>query len=315
MEEDRTLQPVNNRTMLNGNDTLLLSYGYRVMMDRHEFVSYPTNSSIRVWSGATQNDHYDTHYHSAVEVIMCVRGQVRICVPQREFVIGPGEVFLIPSAMPHSLTMGENSERNLFLFEMDYLLSCNEFLLLTPIRSVPLLIARDSGIRQSVWERLEKIISEYHSDNPLKNMVIYSLLLETYAQLGQEFLVSASINAGLSGDRIHAYLDLLRRVIEYVDQHYMEDLPLDRIATEAGFSKYYFLRLFKRLTGETFHQYLCQKRVLMAESYMRLTDLPVLQIAMRTGFNSIATFNRIYKDIRGMTPSQYRSLYKNGHAG
>ena len=313
MQEKRTKQSMNRRVMLSEQEMALLPFGYRILDDDHEFISYPSNSSIRIWHSIAESDHYDTHYHSAVEVIMCLKGYVQIDLPQQQYQVLAGEILFIPSAMPHSLTMDQTSERNLFLFELDYLLSFHDFLLLAPMCSSPIHIGRDSKIRPSVWDSLNRIIRVYHSDNPLKNMVMYTHLLEMYVQMGQEFLVSSMASEGLSIEKRLAYLELLQHVIEYVDQHFAEDLPLEKIAAEAGFSKYHFIRLFKKLTGETFHQYLCKKRISKAESLMRQSDLSVLQIAMRTGFNSIATFNRTYKDMRGMTPSQYRSLCKNEH--
>lgn len=313
MDEERVFQPVNNRTLINEKDASLLRYGYRIMQDTYEFVSYPSNSSIRIWNSATESDHYDTHHHSAVEVIMGVQGSVQIKVPQKEFAVMPGEILFIPSVMPHSLTMGENSERHLFLFEMDCLLSIRDFLLLNPMLASPIYLTASFSSIDSVRALLNRIIEEYHTDHPLKNMVMYTLLLEIYTILGDEYLLSSAEGTRLPLGKRKEYWELLQHVIEYVDQHYMEDITLDAIATEAGFSKYHFLRLFKKLTGDTFYHYLCQKRIAMAENLMRLSDFSISQIAMRTGFNSIATFNRIYKDIRGMTPSQYRSLYHSPH--
>lgn len=315
MQKKRTTGQTNHRVMLSEQEKALLPFGYRIMHGDHEIISYPANSSIRIWRSVAESDHYDTHYHSAVEVIMCLKGHVQIDIPHHSYQVMAGEVLFIPSAMPHSLRMDAGSARNLFLFEVDYLLSFHDFLLLAPMCASPIHIVQDSPLSQPVRHSLDQIIQIYHSDDPLKNMVMYTHLLEIYVMLGHEFLVSSMASEGLSVEKRFAYLELLQHVIEYVNQHLAEDLPLEKIASEAGFSKYHFIRLFKKLTGETFHQYLCKQRISRAESLMRQSDLSVLQIAMRTGFNSIATFNRIYKDMRGMTPSQYRSLYRDQHMG
>ena len=315
MPKKRAATQTHPRAMLSEQEMALLPFGYRILHGEHEIISYPANSSIRIWHSVAESDHYATHYHSAVEVIMCLQGVVQIDIPHHSYQIKAGEVLFIPSAMPHSLRMDAGSSRNLFLFEVDYLLSFHDFLLLAPMCASPIYITQDAPVSQAVWHSLDQIIQIYHSNDPLKNMVMYTHLLEIYVRLGHEFLVSSMANEGLSVEKRFAYLDLLQHVIEYVNQHLAEDMPLEKIASEAGFSKYHFIRLFKKLTGETFHQYLCKQRISRAESLMRQSDLSVLQIAMRTGFNSIATFNRIYKEMRGMTPSQYRSLYKNQHLG
>ena len=62
-------------------------------------------------------------------------------------------------------------------------------------------------------------------------------------------------------------------------------------------------------TGMTFTQYLSQRRVEMAMELLSATRMPVTQVALQCGFNSIATFNRVFRDVKGCTPTQYRVIY------
>ena len=66
------------------------------------------------------------------------------------------------------------------------------------------------------------------------------------------------------------------------------------LADYAGFSRYTLSRMFSRHTGATFIQYLNARRVDMAAEMLSQSDLPVTQVALRVGFGSIATFNRVY---------------------
>ena len=94
----------------------------------------------------------------------------------------------------------------------------------------------------------------------------------------------------------------------YINAHCTEDLSLDELANEAGFSKYHFARLFKEITGTTCHNYLLGRRLLYAKSLLADFSLPITEVAMRSGFNSLATFNRIFKFQIGCTPSEFRKL-------
>jgi transcriptional regulator GlxA family with amidase domain len=89
----------------------------------------------------------------------------------------------------------------------------------------------------------------------------------------------------------------------------MDDITLDSLAAYAGFSRYTLSRMFRQHTGYTFTQCLSKRRVDMAMELLSGTKIPVTQVALQCGFNSIATFNRVFREIRGCTPTQYRVIY------
>ena len=95
--------------------------------------------------------------------------------------------------------------------------------------------------------------------------------------------------------------------MDYIDEHYMEDLNLEDIAESIGFSKFHFSRLFKQYTNFTFCDYLCYRRIKVAEELLAMPDLSITEVALQAGFPSISTFNRLFKQHKNCTPSEYRS--------
>ena len=89
----------------------------------------------------------------------------------------------------------------------------------------------------------------------------------------------------------------------------LEELSLDDVAAFAGFSRYYFSRSFKKQTGYFFKDYLCQKRLQVAMELLTRTELSMREVASRSGFGSVATFNRAFREKNGCTPSKYRAIY------
>lgn len=104
-------------------------------------------------------------------------------------------------------------------------------------------------------------------------------------------------------------VDAFNRALDYLNKNYAENITLDVLADYAGFSRYTLSRMFSRHTGATFIQYLNARRVDMAAEMLSQSDLPVTQVALRVGFGSIATFNRVFRTQKGCTPSQYRNVY------
>ena len=70
--------------------------------------------------------------------------------------------------------------------------------------------------------------------------------------------------------------------------------------------------MFRQNTGDTFTHYLSRRRTDLATELLSGTRMPVTQVALQCGFNSIATFNRVFREIRGCTPTQYRAIYTKG---
>lgn len=84
---------------------------------------------------------------------------------------------------------------------------------------------------------------------------------------------------------------------------------MDDLANIAGFSKYHFARIFKQVMNISCYDYLINRRLMCAEKLLIEPDLSIMQIAMKSGFSSLATFNRVFKAKNHCTPKEYRFLY------
>ena len=93
--------------------------------------------------------------------------------------------------------------------------------------------------------------------------------------------------------------------------HCTEELSLDEIAGMTGFSKFHFSRLFKEFTGTSFYKYLNVRRISHAERLLLDPQLNVTDAAVLSGFNSISAFMRMFKIIKGCTPTEFRNLYSS----
>ena len=95
----------------------------------------------------------------------------------------------------------------------------------------------------------------------------------------------------------------VRRIETRVDEH----LELHARAREAAMSPYHFLRTFRQVTGMTPHQYVLHVRLRLAARRLRASADSVSMIAFEAGFNDLATFNRRFRRLIGMTPSAFRA--------
>lgn len=85
-----------------------------------------------------------------------------------------------------------------------------------------------------------------------------------------------------------------------------EEWSVARLARVSGVSEAHFARSFKEAFGAPPHRYLLTRRIERAKALLRDTDLAITEIAFRTGWNSLGTFGRIFRDITGESPSELR---------
>lgn len=107
--------------------------------------------------------------------------------------------------------------------------------------------------------------------------------------------------------------DLLRRLLrakDRMDQSSHERWPVRRLAHVSCVSEAHFARSFKQAFGLPPHRYLLTRRIERATALLRDTDLSITEIAFRTGWESLGTFGRTFRDITGESPSANRERTK-----
>ncbi len=105
----------------------------------------------------------------------------------------------------------------------------------------------------------------------------------------------------------------LRRARDRADRNYAEPLDLHALAATAGVSKYHFLRSFAAVYGQTPALYLSHRRIERAQDLLRSTNLTVTEICHLVGFTSVGSFSKKFRDLVGVTPSEYQARY--AHTG
>jgi transcriptional regulator GlxA family with amidase domain len=108
---------------------------------------------------------------------------------------------------------------------------------------------------------------------------------------------------------------LLRRLLrakDRIDAASHEEWPVERLASVSGVSEAHFARSFKDAFGVPPHRYLLTRRIERAKALLRDTNLPIIDIAFQTGWNSLGTFGRIFRDITGESPTQLRARERAG---
>jgi AraC-like DNA-binding protein len=100
---------------------------------------------------------------------------------------------------------------------------------------------------------------------------------------------------------------VITRAKEYIAAHQTEDLSLTQVARAVNTSTFYFCKLFRRVTGLNFTDYVSRVRIEKARNLLLNRNLRISEIAYEVGFQSLTHFNRVFKRILGVSPTRYRA--------
>ncbi len=98
----------------------------------------------------------------------------------------------------------------------------------------------------------------------------------------------------------------MRRVIDFAQAYLNQDLSLEALARQVGFSPYHFARLFRQTTGESPHRFVLRLRVERAQHLLKERDMPLARVAVESGFANQSHMTLAFKQHLGLTPLAYR---------
>lgn len=102
--------------------------------------------------------------------------------------------------------------------------------------------------------------------------------------------------------------ETVKKVLDYIEDNIDKELSVDKIAQNAGYSKFYLNRIFSECTGITIYKYLQSRRLTIAAEKLAETKEPIAQIAYEAGYDSQQAFSLAFKQLYVYPPKVYRSI-------
>lgn len=281
----------------------------RITEKNQEFVKYIDGTSVRLWYNK-ESHGFKLHWHPAMEMTIGVEGVYTVRTQSQEYILHPGDILMLPSGELHEIPNPGSGSRVIMLFDNQVMSQLNGFASLAPFISKPVFIPYDNtdSLSNRCIGLINQIIREYVLRNPYFELVIASRFLSILVTIGRNRLLGDHNPNTFHDSKQNELSQKLSIAFEYIDSHYTDDLTLDDVADIAGFSKFHFSRLFKQCSGQNFHEYLCYKRIQASEALLMMPEYSITEIAFKSGFSSLSTFNRAFKNINQCSPTEYRNL-------
>ena len=152
----------------------------------------------------------------------------------------------------------------------------------------------------------EDIINLAHSNDSFASVIrLFNLLYRLSLVEGARELSSSSfVDAREENED-----ERVRLVKKYISEHYMQDISLQEMANLTCMAEESFSRFFRKKTGRTPNRYLIDYRLGIAARMLLTTQLSVAEIGYSCGFNTLSHFNRLFRESKGCTPSEFRERF------
>ncbi|MFS8146627.1 AraC family transcriptional regulator [Rhizobium sp. R635] len=249
------------------------------------------------------------HWHAQVEVNYVMRGTVHYRMSGHEFRLNAGEMCLFWGGQPHQ--MDESSDDSLYAGA--HLPLIYFFRLRLPISVSSRLMKGETLLTSSTdaaddenfarWSRYSKSGDAAKAQHAVDELLlrIERIALEPYSMTTSKTAVS------LEGDQPHPNSSRsVARMCDFIAANFLQDIDSVDIARAADLHPKYAMNLFKRSTGMTLSKYVTLLRLSRAQAMLMSEGANVLQVAMDSGFGSISAFNKSFRHIAGMSPSDFR---------
>lgn len=268
------------------------------------------------WRQKYERDIDFLHFHNYLEIGYCYDGRGVMTLGEQEYQYSGSEFTVIPKNYLHTTNSAPGT------------LSSWEYLFVDVDRLLDKNVSGTPGHTENLIRRINsRAIFAESSEHPKVAELIRSVMdvmrrHELFCQEEAEGLMMALLsevarkNETSNGETVNARGgvksdELIFRILDYISEHYSEDLKVNDIACWAHISETHFRRIFSSYMNMSPLEYINQVRIQAACEYLKKTDEPVAMIAAKCGFPVNSTFNRNFRHLMGESPAEYRKRPEN----
>ncbi|HET8855882.1 MAG TPA: AraC family transcriptional regulator [Salinimicrobium sp.] len=263
-----------------------------------------------------QEDHemifYDQlHQHEEIQISYIASGSGSLIVGDSINDFKKGDILVIGENTPHVFRSDKNASSQSLMITLFFTRKSfgDDFFNIRDLSELQLFF-EESWYGMKILSDKERLIPLFQKLKPLNKIERIAALLEILNMILQSKKVRLS-SFVYKKKYTNAEGKRMNNVFHYAMDHFDQAITLNEIAQEANMSKNAFCRYFKKRTNKTFFQFLIEIRIEHACKLLYKSDeLSISAISELCGFQNIANFNRKFKELKNMTPSQYRKKFQ-----
>ncbi len=251
------------------------------------------------------------HYHNCMEIGLCIAGSGFVRLHEKVYPFSAGSIVVAPKGVYHNQDYGDEQ-----MIYWRYLVINDDYLLRHLPQRYQQTIAsffdsiRDTGLflensRMSGVDTVMQLMFDLRRRGDNESAAEMELCVLLALQLIARHAESTPLTT--TGEIVDArQRQPIEAALAYVYEHYKEDIQISALARSCSMSESYFRKQFLRIMGQRPLEYVNAYRVHRSMNLLRTTDDSIQNIAVRSGFSSIAAFNRNFRQYAGSSPSEWR---------
>ncbi|WP_378956695.1 AraC family transcriptional regulator [Pelosinus sp. sgz500959] len=252
---------------------------------------------------------FGSHWHEEFQILYFEQGEALIHCNSHPYKLKPGNLMIINSNEIHyGETLCQHLVYYIIKVDLNFLLSSHidfcQTNYITPLLQGLIRFQNHITHNDQLSDHIQQIVKEYRQQKTGCELAIkahlYNILVLLLRHYQQELFKKTM------HDRQQKNMHQLRTVLQYVDQHYNENITLNQLANLSNMSSQHFCRVFKNTTGKRPMDYINYLRINKAVTLLSTSDFNISEIAMAVGFDDSNYFSRLFKKYQNISPSAMR---------
>jgi AraC-like DNA-binding protein len=252
---------------------------------------------------------FESHWHEQFQILHFEQGESLIHCNCHPYEVRTGDLVIINNNEIH---YGETLCQHLIYYivkvDLNFLLSSQvdfcQTKYINPLLQGRIRFQNHITHNDQLAEQIQQIVKEYNQQEIGFELAIKEHIYHIIVLLLRQYKQELFDNNGY--DRQQKVMHQLRTVLEYIDQHYNENISLTQLANLANMSNQHFCRIFKSITGKRPVDYMNYQRINKAVTFLSESNLNISEVAMAVGFADSNYFSRLFKKYQKTSPSAMR---------
>lgn len=284
------------------------------MKDINNKVGY-LNDNFKIFHIRDKKDiKFEYHHHDFSKIVILIDGDLTYYIEGKAYILKPWDILFVNKNEIHKPVVNPNKyyERIVIWLNPDFmakyaqgnndLLKCFEVAIKNNYNLLRLNMKSIEIIKNLIQD-----IQNCNNSNEFGSEILKESLFVQLMVLMNRLFLNSDKNRDIEDIQ---YDKTIEGVLNYINSNLENDLSIDTIASEFFISKYYLMRKFKNQIGSSIHNYVVQKRLILARSLIS-DGLSMSSVCSRCGFNDYSSFVRAFKKVYGVSPINYNPTIHN----
>lgn len=246
----------------------------------------------------------DAHRHPEIEILYCIEGKYDLLIGRQKYTLKKGDVALIGSMMSHEVPETEyGPSAKVLVIEVGPVILGDYFNVVAGESFKDAIFSVYDEEYSEIQGILEETVALMDTRERFSSLILSGNVYRIYALAFKRFATSSQEELSSNNN---SSVTVVANAIDFIYNNYNKKFTVGEIAETLGYSKSNFCKIFKNITGDTFHNVLNSHRIKIACLLIKNGEFTLNEIAYQVGFADAKGFHKVFKSFMGITPGEYK---------